>query len=139
MRRWDSQTARNMGRKEEDRCRRYREGRDRAHARMEELVDKGADALSRYDVEIAAGGDAEKALWTALYLAGNHVRHFTELIQECDRLPRQATLFEAGEHPELRAEVEKGVERMIEIARDVAPDAHLEAQYEDRQSGFEDS
>jgi hypothetical protein len=127
-----------MGRKEDERCRRYREERDRAHARMEELVDKGADALSRYDVEIAAGGDAEKALWTALYLAGNHVRYFTERVQQCDRLPRQATLFDSGEHPELRAAVEEGIKCMMEIARDIAPDAHLEAQDEDRQSGFED-
>jgi hypothetical protein len=127
-----------MGRKEVERCRRYREERDRAHARMEELVEKGEGALSRYDVEVAAGGDVEKALWTALYLTGNHVRHVTERVQECDKLPRQATLFRSGEHPELRAEVEKGVERMMEIARDIAPDAHLEAQYEDQQSGFED-
>ena len=77
-----------MGRKEEDRCRRYREERDRAHARMEELVEKGAGALSRDDVEIAAGGDAEKALWTALSLTGNHVRYFTERVQECEKLPQ---------------------------------------------------
>jgi hypothetical protein len=124
MRRWDGQTARTMGRKEDERCRRYREARDRAHARLEELVEKGADALSRYDVEVAAGGDAEKALWTALYLAGNHVRHFTELAQECDKLPRQATLFDSGEHPALRAAIEEGVERVVETVRDVAPDAH---------------
>lgn len=127
-----------MGSKEEDRCRRYREERDRAHARMEELVAQGEGALSRYDVEVAAGGDVEKALWTALYLTGNHVRSFTELVQECDKIPRQATLFDSGEHPELRAEVEKGVARMMEIVRDIAPDAHLEMQYEDEQSGFED-
>jgi hypothetical protein len=127
-----------MGRKEEERCRRYREERDQAHARMEELVEKGEGALSRYDVEVAAGGDVEKALWTALYLTGNHVRSFTERLQECDQLPRQATLFDSGEHPKLRAEVEEGVQRMTEIVRDIAPDAHLEAQYEDQQSGFVD-
>jgi hypothetical protein len=127
-----------MGSKEEDRCRRYREERDRAHDRMEELVEQGEGALSRYDVEIAAGGDVEKALWTALYLTGNHVRYFTDRVAECDKLPRQATLFDSGEHPELRAAVEEGVERMMEIVRDIAPDAHLEAQYEDQQSGFED-
>ena len=127
-----------MGRNEEERCRRHREERDRAHARMEELVEKGEGALSRYDIETAAGGDVEKALWTALYLTGNHVRYFTERVQECDKLPRQATLFEAGEHPELTAAVEEGVQRMIEIVRDVAPDAHLEMMYEDRQSGYED-
>ena len=35
-------------------------------------------ALSRYDIEIAAGGDAELALQTAKMLVGNHVRYFTE-------------------------------------------------------------
>ena len=113
-----------MGRKEEDRCRRYREERNRAHARMEELVEKGEGALSRYDVEVAAGGDAEKALWTALYLTGNHVRYFTERVQECVRLPRQATLFESGGHPEPTAAVEAGMPRAVEIVRDIAPDAH---------------
>ncbi len=63
---------------------------------MEELVDHGSDALGRYDVEVAAGGDAEKALRTALYLAGNQFRHFTERVKECDGIPRQATLFEAS-------------------------------------------
>jgi hypothetical protein len=62
---------------------------------MEDLVDNGSDALSRYDVEVAAGGDAEKALWTALHLVGNQVRYFTERVEECDGIPRQATLFEA--------------------------------------------
>lgn len=108
-----------MGRNEEERCRRYRKERDRAHARLEELVEKGADALSCYDVEIAAGGDAEKALWTALYLTGNHVRHFTELVQECDRLPRQTTLFDSGEHlPEHDVEALIGREEMAALPDD---------------------
>ena len=53
--------------------------------------------MSRYDVEIAAGGDAEKALWTALYLVGDQVRHFMQQVAACDELPRQATLFKASQ------------------------------------------
>jgi hypothetical protein len=62
---------------------------------MTELVEKGYDALSTYDVEVAASGDKEKVLWTALYLVGNQIRYSTERVQECDGIPRQATLFEA--------------------------------------------
>jgi hypothetical protein len=84
-----------MGKREQEQCRRHRDDLERSRARMEELVAHGYDALSRYDVEIAAGGDKEKALWTALYLVGNQVRYFAERVEACDELPRQATLFEA--------------------------------------------
>src|SRR5437879_4801391 len=49
-----------------------------AEERLLELNEKGVQALSRYDIEIAAGGDAEQALQTATRLVGNHVRYFTE-------------------------------------------------------------
>jgi len=63
---------------------------------MAELVDKGADALSRYDIEVASGGDVERVLWTALYLVGNHVRYFTDKVRECETIPKQQTLFDFG-------------------------------------------
>jgi hypothetical protein len=85
-----------MGKREIEQCDRYREELARSQSRLDELVDKGADALSRYDIEVAASGDMERALWTALYLSGNHVRYFAEKVAECDRLPRQQTLFEAS-------------------------------------------
>ena len=83
-----------MGKREFDQCNRYRQDLAQSRSRMAELVMKGEKALSRYDVEIAAGGDVERALWTALYLTGNHVRYFTERVQECDKLPSQQTLFD---------------------------------------------
>lgn len=101
-----------MGRREVA-CQEYRDQLAERQARLEDLVERGTEALSDYDVKVAHGGDAERALWMALYLTGNHVRSFTERVQECAKVPRQATLFEA-------------------------PDAHLEMQYEDQQSGFED-
>jgi hypothetical protein len=85
-----------MGKREREQCRRHRGDLERSRARMEELVENGYDALSRYDVEVAAGGDEERALWTATYLVGNHIRYFTEQVEACDELPRQATLFEAS-------------------------------------------
>ena len=49
-----------------------------AEDRLQELDEKGIQALSRYNIEIAAGGDAEQALQTAKMLVGNHVRYFKE-------------------------------------------------------------
>lgn len=53
--------------------------------------------MSRYDIEIAHGGDAEEALRMAKWLVGNHIRYFGEKVAECDQIPRQATLFDATE------------------------------------------
>lgn len=106
-----------MGRKEQDQCNYYRREKERSHNRMAELKERGVEAMSRYDVEIAHGGDAAGALHTALWLVGNHIRYFTEKVQECDKIPQQATLFDAFS---------------------AAPDAHLEAAYEDAQSGIGD-
>ena len=88
----------NMGKRQEQECIEYRQDLNQAQQRLEALVENGGAALSRYDIEIAHGGDVEQALWTALYLVGNHVRYFIEKVQECDRLPQQATLFELGRY-----------------------------------------
>jgi hypothetical protein len=85
-----------MSGREIERCDRYREEPARSRSRLDALVDQAADALNRYDIEVAAGGAAERASWTALSLSGNHVRYFAEKVAECDRLPRQQTLFEAS-------------------------------------------
>lgn len=85
-----------MGEREVERCDRYREELARFRSRRDALVDQGADALSWYDIGVAASGDAERALGTARSLSGNHVRYFAEKVAECDRLPRQQTLFEAS-------------------------------------------
>lgn len=49
-----------------------------AEERLQELEEKGVQALSRYDIQIASGGDAERALQTAKMLVGNHIRYFKE-------------------------------------------------------------
>jgi hypothetical protein len=85
-----------MSGREIERCDCYREELARSRSRLGALVDQAADALSRYDIEVAAGGAAERALGTAPSLSGNHVRSFTEKVRECARLPRQQTLFEAS-------------------------------------------
>ncbi len=56
----------------------YKQELHRSVERLRELEEKGIQALSRYDIEIAAGGDAEEALRTAKMLVENHIRYFEE-------------------------------------------------------------
>jgi hypothetical protein len=44
-------------------------------AELKELNDKGAKALSRYDIETTGGGDADLALRTAKRLVSNHIKY----------------------------------------------------------------
>ncbi len=56
----------------------YKQHLQLAEERLQELEEKGVQTFSRYDIEIAAGGDAAQALHTAKMLVGNHVRYFRE-------------------------------------------------------------
>ena len=56
----------------------YKQELQRSEEQLKELEAKGIQALSRYDIEIAAGGDAQLALQTAKMLVSNHVRYFKE-------------------------------------------------------------
>ena len=67
----------------------YKQQLQIAEERLKELEDQGVQALSRYDIEIAAGGDAQQALQTAKMLVGNHVRYFKEKL-----INTQQPLFE---------------------------------------------
>jgi len=48
--------------KKEDQCRQYRQELERSQRRMAVLQEQGVEALSRYDREIAYGGDDERAI-----------------------------------------------------------------------------
>lgn len=50
-----------------------RRGLEADRRRYQAIVERGADALSRYDREIAHGGDLEMARASALALTFNHV------------------------------------------------------------------
>jgi hypothetical protein len=63
----------------------YKQELLRSEARLKELEEKGIQALSRYDIEIASGGDAEQALRTAKMLVGNHIRYFQEKVSNTQR------------------------------------------------------
>lgn len=83
--------------------------------RQQQVERDGIKAISKFDIEIAHGGNAEGALSMAKYLLGNQVAYFGEKVEACRRKPKQITLFDVN-----------------------APDAHLEQQYDDQQSGWDD-
>ena len=62
-------------------------------ARRKELNQRGANALSRYDIEIASGGDAQLALQTAKWLVSNHITYYQKLIAEMEKEPTQLALL----------------------------------------------
>jgi hypothetical protein len=72
---------------------RYQTELEREQRRMADLEKRGVDALSKYDIEIAAGGDAELALNTAKYLVSNHIAYFSSKLQVLDPPAKQQTLF----------------------------------------------
>ncbi len=68
--------------KKESQTNHYKEELAKSEARMKELEEKGTQALSRYDIEIASGGNAEQALSTAKMLVSNHVKYYRKLLNE---------------------------------------------------------
>ena len=76
----------------------YAEELKKSQARLAELNERGIQALSRYDIEIANQGDAEQALRTATYFVRNHMTYFTEKIAELDKKPGQLTLLGEESH-----------------------------------------
>jgi hypothetical protein len=71
----------------------YTEELKKSQARLKELNRLGANALSRYDIQIAHQGDADEALRTAKRLVGNHISYFREKIAELKRKPTQLALL----------------------------------------------
>ncbi len=68
--------------KKEPRTNHYKEELAKSEARMKELEEKGTQALSRYDIEIASMGNAEQALRTAKMLVSNHINYYRRMLNE---------------------------------------------------------
>ncbi len=68
--------------KKESQTNHYKEELAKSQARMKELEEKGTDALSRYDIEIASMGNAEQALSTAKMLVSNHVKYYRRMLKQ---------------------------------------------------------
>ena len=66
---------------------------------MAELQEKGVEALSRYDREIAYGRDDARATLMSTRLVGNHIRYFPDLLTGCPEPVQQITLFDVSGVP----------------------------------------
>lgn len=73
-----------------------RQDRDRSQRRQADLETRGIAAMSRYDIEIAHGGDTDGDLHMANRLVGNHIAYFAEQLTHCNEPVRQITLFAAS-------------------------------------------
>lgn len=82
--------------RKEEQCRYYRQELERSQRRMTHLQEQGVEALSRYDREIAYGGDDERAIQMTTWLVGNHIAYFTEKLSHCDEPVQQITLFDVA-------------------------------------------
>lgn len=66
-------------------------------ARYEDIRSRGAEALSRYDVDISASGDADAALRMALSLKFNHVMYNRRCLEAARRIaPSLFAFVESG-------------------------------------------
>jgi hypothetical protein len=66
-------------------------------ARYEDIRNRGAEALSRYDVEISASGDADAAVRMAMSLKFNHVMYNLRCIEVARRMaPGLLAFIESG-------------------------------------------
>jgi hypothetical protein len=79
-----------------EQCRSYHQELERSRRRMTDLQEHGVEALSRFDREIAYGGDAERAIQMSTWLVGNHIAYFTEKLSHCDEPAQQITLFDVA-------------------------------------------
>ena len=82
--------------RKEEQCRYYRQELERSQRRMTDLQEQGVEALSRYDREIAYGGDEERAIQMSTWLVGTHIAYFTEKLSHCDEPVQQITLFDVA-------------------------------------------
>jgi hypothetical protein len=71
----------------------YTEELKESQTRLKALVEQGANALSRYDIEVAHQGNAEEALLTAKRLVGNHMKYYNEKIAVLKKQPTQLVLL----------------------------------------------
>jgi len=72
----------------------YREKIEDSKRRLAELEERGIEAMSRYDIEIAYGGDAQQALDMAKTLVRNHIQYDTSKLDELSPEVTRIVLFE---------------------------------------------
>lgn len=72
---------------------------EQSRQRLANLEAHGTDALSRYDIEIAHGGDTAQALAMAKWLVGNHIAYYTRQLEPFEAVPQQRDFFAQLEQP----------------------------------------
>jgi hypothetical protein len=102
-----------MGKKEEQ-CRYYREQLIKDRERLADLEERGDAACSAYDLSFGYNAEFNKQL------KRNHIAYDLKQLEGCPEPVRQTTLFSA------------------EPVQASMFDSHLEAAYEDAQSGMGD-
>ncbi len=112
----------------------YRQEIETSKRRLADMEERGIDAMSRYDVEIAYGGNGQMALDQGKELVGNHINYYTRRLEELGPEVRQINMF--GDAP-VRDE-EEHLERAITHDFYEPEDGHLEDDYDLRQGeGFD--
>ncbi len=99
----------------------YREEIEKSKRRLADLHERGIDAMSKYDVEIAYGGNGQMALDQAKLLVGSHINYYGARLEELEPEVRQIGLF--GDEVVLERAVEHDF-------YEPAPDEHLEDAYD---------
>jgi hypothetical protein len=102
----------------------YRGEIEKSKQRLADLEERGIEAMSRFDVEIAYCGNGQMALNTAKTLVGNHINYYGRKLEELGPEVKQMDLF-GGLAPAADVFVAE-------------PDEHLEDDYDLRQGeGFD--
>ncbi len=98
----------------------YRGEIEKSKRRLADMEERGIDAMSRFDVEIAYGGNGQMALDQGKQLVGNHISYYSARLEELGPEVRQLDMF--GQPVESAAPVHDFY--------DPEPDAHLEDAYD---------
>jgi hypothetical protein len=82
-----------MGKREDKQCREYRSLLSHKKDRLADAQERGVEALSTYDRQIAYGGNDHMALTQMLQLLRHQVWYFGEKVKDYDGVPQQKALF----------------------------------------------
>lgn len=107
----------------------FRNEIEKSRRRLADMEERGVDAMSRYDVEIAYGGNGQMALDQAKVLVGNHINYYGARLEELGPEVRQLDMF--GNEVILKRAIEHDF-------YDPELDAHLEDDYDLRQGEGDD-
>lgn len=71
----------------------YRGEIEKSKRRLADMEERGVEAMSRYDIEIAYGGNGQMALDVGKQLVGSHINYYTAKLGELGPEVRQLDLL----------------------------------------------